>query len=514
MKTIMNRIISVALVLAVVVSMASFIPVDASAAESWLWPVPSSTKISSVYGYRNRAPGQKGSNWHWGIDVSGKTSYAIVATRSGTVSTGNSGTSGYGNWVKINHNNEYHSLYAHMSKVVVRNGSTVKQGDIIGYMGTTGSSNGVHLHFEIAKGKTPKWGNNIEKGKGTTINPHPSALSYIYSLPAQKSTPAPQLKENSRVDGTFVVTIPADYTLNCFRNTTDTVKSALISAKPASYTIAATQRVAMSDGTTRFRISSDDGLEFYFILTKAMSVEDKTPVKVTFNANGGSVSPTSITVNRDGNYPTLPTPLRSDHTFNGWFTSATGGSRVNDGFKVTANGDHTLFAQWTVQQNKPTEPTPQQTPDPTPATDPTPTQEQTPPAEQTSAPDVTPASNPTLEPAPSPAPTPAPQKSIQKTQYRYHRYVNAAGSSAICPYYARYDSKHSNYGTISKIEYTPWLDAPLTVNNGQYNHYVHHYQGSTCAKQGCVSPHGNTNRVFYNGNAYWYMETRTITVQE
>ena len=75
------------------------------------------------------------------------------------------------------------------------------------------------------------------------------------------------------------------------------------------------------------------------------SVTVTAPVyTVTYNANGGSVSPASNAVNQ-GNSVTLPTPTRSGYTFNGWFTAATGGTKISSPYAPTAS--ITLFAQWT-----------------------------------------------------------------------------------------------------------------------------------------------------------------------
>lgn len=69
---------------------------------------------------------------------------------------------------------------------------------------------------------------------------------------------------------------------------------------------------------------------------------------VYFNAGGGSVSPTSKTVTYALTYGTLPTPTKQGHTFSGWFTSASGGTRITSGSTVTITSDTTLYAQWSV----------------------------------------------------------------------------------------------------------------------------------------------------------------------
>lgn len=70
---------------------------------------------------------------------------------------------------------------------------------------------------------------------------------------------------------------------------------------------------------------------------------------VTFNANGGSVSPSSKTVTLGQAYGTLPTPTYSGRTFVGWFTSSSGGSQVTASTTVTNASNHTLYAHWTTQ---------------------------------------------------------------------------------------------------------------------------------------------------------------------
>lgn len=105
---------------------------------------------------------------HNGIDLVGYKSQLdyIVAHSEGTVveyrtnyaTTDKSGNS-YGNYVKIKHDGGYYTLYAHMQykSVAVKTGDKVKKGQIIGYMGNTGHSNGAHLHFEVWNG-----GNRID----------------------------------------------------------------------------------------------------------------------------------------------------------------------------------------------------------------------------------------------------------------------------------------------------------------------------------------------------------------
>ncbi len=71
---------------------------------------------------------------------------------------------------------------------------------------------------------------------------------------------------------------------------------------------------------------------------------------VSLDANGGSVSPSSVTVTYGGTYSDLPTPSRTGYSFNGWYTAKSGGSKVDSGTKVTATSNHTLYAIWSANR--------------------------------------------------------------------------------------------------------------------------------------------------------------------
>lgn len=93
--------------------------------------------------------------YHPGIDVSNLGGGPIRASDGGTVSVaGWPDSYGYGNRVFIDHGNGYTSLYAHMSTIYVSSGQRVSKGDVLGMMGSTGRSTGVHLHLEIRKDGT------------------------------------------------------------------------------------------------------------------------------------------------------------------------------------------------------------------------------------------------------------------------------------------------------------------------------------------------------------------------
>ena len=119
-------------------------------------PLKSYTRISSEYGWRKN-PVSGVNRLHAGIDLAAPGGTPIYAAASGYVQVAGWSTGGYGNYVIIYHGkmsdgNTYSTLYAHMRSVATSAGKYVKQGELIGYVGTTGNSTGNHLHLEVWKG--------------------------------------------------------------------------------------------------------------------------------------------------------------------------------------------------------------------------------------------------------------------------------------------------------------------------------------------------------------------------
>ncbi len=115
------------------------------------WPLPQSYPITSRFGYRED-PFTGEIAYHSGTDIGAPGGTPILASADGTVTIANAIDSwggGYGYHIKINHNDTFGTLYAHCSSICVTIGQEVKQGEVIGYVGTTGNSTGNHLHFEV-----------------------------------------------------------------------------------------------------------------------------------------------------------------------------------------------------------------------------------------------------------------------------------------------------------------------------------------------------------------------------
>lgn len=123
-----------------------------------IWPV--SGEVSSGFGWRN-SPLGSGSELHAGIDIASSMDTPIVATADGVV-VRSEWAGGYGNMVEIDHGNGITTVYGHNSCIIASTGQSVKKGQIIAYVGSTGNSTGPHVHYEV-------------RVNGTTVDP----ISYL-----------------------------------------------------------------------------------------------------------------------------------------------------------------------------------------------------------------------------------------------------------------------------------------------------------------------------------------------
>ena len=122
----------------------------------FICPLKSYSRISSEYGWRKN-PGTGVNKLHAGTDFAAPAGTPIYAAASGYVQVAGWSSGGYGNYVIIYHGkmsdgNQYSTLYGHMRSVATSAGKYVQQGEIIGYVGSTGNSTGNHLHLEVWKG--------------------------------------------------------------------------------------------------------------------------------------------------------------------------------------------------------------------------------------------------------------------------------------------------------------------------------------------------------------------------
>ena len=112
-----------------------------------IWPLPGVYRTGSGFGPR-RAPIKGASTFHNGVDIGSPYGIEIVAALAGTVRFAGYNSSG-GNYIEIDHGNGYVTKYLHCSKLLVSKGDTVKQGQVIALVGSTGISTAPHLHFAV-----------------------------------------------------------------------------------------------------------------------------------------------------------------------------------------------------------------------------------------------------------------------------------------------------------------------------------------------------------------------------
>ena len=140
-------------------------------------PLSGKLKISDPFGYRRHPITGKYSH-HSGVDLRASYGTPVYAVMSGIV-TRASYFAGYGYCVDIKHRSGYSSRYAHLSKFATKAGASVKKGQLIGFVGSTGQSTGAHLHLELAKN------NQRINPLGVKMVPGSSKVKYIgYSAPA------------------------------------------------------------------------------------------------------------------------------------------------------------------------------------------------------------------------------------------------------------------------------------------------------------------------------------------
>jgi murein DD-endopeptidase MepM/ murein hydrolase activator NlpD len=112
------------------------------------------TRVASGYGWRIH-PIYKTEKLHTGMDFTAAVGTEIYATGNGIVSKVEKEGRGYGNNIIVNHGYGYETLYGHMSKFSVKPGQKVKRGDLLGFVGNSGTSTGPHLHYEVRKNRNP-----------------------------------------------------------------------------------------------------------------------------------------------------------------------------------------------------------------------------------------------------------------------------------------------------------------------------------------------------------------------
>ena len=118
-------------------------------------PAPGLRFLQPAAGPLNSGYGPRRGRMHYGVDIGAPAGSAVLAARDGTVLYAGSAYRGYGKLVILDHGDGYRTLYAHNRQLLVRAGRSVRRGDIIARVGSSGNATGPHLHFEIRKNDRP-----------------------------------------------------------------------------------------------------------------------------------------------------------------------------------------------------------------------------------------------------------------------------------------------------------------------------------------------------------------------
>ncbi len=152
-------------------------------------------RYTSGFGFRYD-PFNGGSAMHAGVDMAGAMGEPIYAAANGTVARAGA-ANGYGNLVELSHGKGIETRYGHLSKILVQPGETVRQGQLIARMGSTGRSTGTHLHYEV-------------RIDGRAVNPRPFLDASAYVLAAQGEAAGPPAPDYAPILADDTVTASAD----------------------------------------------------------------------------------------------------------------------------------------------------------------------------------------------------------------------------------------------------------------------------------------------------------------
>ncbi len=142
-------------------------------------------RLSSSFGTR-RHPISGYTRLHKGTDFAAPTGTPIYAAGHGTIERANR-NGGYGNYVRIRHSKGYETAYAHLSRFAkgIKSGTRVRQGDVIGYVGSTGASTGPHLHYEVWVNDKPVNAMSLKLPTGRKLAEAPEILAEFEALKAE-----------------------------------------------------------------------------------------------------------------------------------------------------------------------------------------------------------------------------------------------------------------------------------------------------------------------------------------
>lgn len=408
-KNIFKKIICA--VFALVLAFGATIPV--SAAESYLWPTANQNRISQYY-----------RSGHTALDIAGSGN--VVATKSGKVEylyTGCTNFNGakkgvgctsstcspnagfyyssyyntnfcnyaYGNGIIIRHSDGSGiSLYGHLSEIYVKVGETVKQGQAIGKMGSTGASEGVHLHFALYKdGSRSSVSGHFNTSGPILSNPiekSANGIAYIYSVPT--NTPSPEenggegsaetetytppetkaptakftLLEDSSIileeNAIFQIKVEADANIDQLDYLLYDANGSLLTDKngPRLKTNSVTTILNIND-TMGYTLVPDTAYSYalrvkmgdYSVTSERFAfatLQNPKTYTLTFMPTGGILYSNQTIQYTNSKFENLPRAEKYGYDFLGWSTVNGGNVDVIEGEKVPFEGEITVYACW------------------------------------------------------------------------------------------------------------------------------------------------------------------------
>jgi murein DD-endopeptidase MepM/ murein hydrolase activator NlpD len=169
--------------------------------EEYVFPLSIPAPITSVFGWRMH-PIHQSWRFHSGTDLAAPLGTPVLATRAGRVAVSDY-LGGYGLTVILRHGEDLESRYAHMSQVAVKPGEWVEQGEVVGLVGSTGTSTGPHLHFEVRQLTAQGW---VAMDAQDVLEYGLAGLIEILDNPLQALRPEGETAESADDD-----TLPVDY---------------------------------------------------------------------------------------------------------------------------------------------------------------------------------------------------------------------------------------------------------------------------------------------------------------
>jgi len=181
---------------------------------SLLHPVGHTARVTQYFGVNPQIYKKFRLAGHNGLDYGVSIGTRVKAAEKGRVNKTGFDSAGYGNYIKLDHDNgRYQTLYAHLSSYAVNTGQTVERGEIIGYTGNTGFSTGPHLHFElrIPSQKIPGYPNGEQNPLPhfAAVGPEPDPIVIVPPGYVRVTAPAGlHVRTEPRMTGTIVGTAP------------------------------------------------------------------------------------------------------------------------------------------------------------------------------------------------------------------------------------------------------------------------------------------------------------------